>query len=503
MSVLRRPAAALLLVLAFCGQPVPAYAEDRALIIGINAYPHFPKSQLTGSVNDARAMSRLAQEAWGFKSDQIRLLLDGQATSAAILDHIEGWLVAGTAPGDRVLFFYSGHGYYLFDPTQPPDERWRETIAPHDARPVGAGVANMIVDLEIKRRLDRLADRTVMFIADACHSGTLWRTLEELDPAKPSIVRSLAHVARERGVFRSAKPAAFDAAHNRGRFVAPSEHLIAWSAVQPTELAEEDMRLPAESRHGVFTKNFLEGLSARKADRNGDGRVSAMELYGYVSEKAGQYCAEQFCRSLRMTPMMEAPNRLVGLDLMSWRPPGESIPQTTTTAESAPRPSPTNVLPAANSAELRLELLPAPTLRVGDKLRLRLTSQREGWLIVLDRRDSGEVVQLFPSICVRPERRVRTGATVTLPDPSYGCEFPATKPGSGEILAVLSEDNVPLGDLIGRSRDLTAVTNGDDYLAEMAQRLMSAWMNDERTRPSRWSLVTARYTVSAGAKIPQ
>jgi hypothetical protein len=84
---------------------------------------------------------------------------------------------------------------------------------------------------------------------------------------------------------------------------------------------------------------------------------------------------------------------------------------------------------------------------------------------------------------------------MTLPDPSYGCEFPATKPGSGEILAILSEDNVPLADLLGRSRDLAAVPNGDDYLAEMAQRLMSAWTNDERTRPARWSLATARYII--------
>jgi Domain of unknown function (DUF4384) len=114
---------------------------------------------------------------------------------------------------------------------------------------------------------------------------------------------------------------------------------------------------------------------------------------------------------------------------------------------------------------------------------------------VLDVRDTGEVIQLFPSKCARPNRHVRAGATITLPDKSYGCAFTATELGRGQILTIIAEDNVPLDDLLGRSRDLEVVPNGETFLAELARRLLQAWTGDEKTRPTRWSLVTVRYTV--------
>ena len=99
-------------------------------------------------------------------------------------------------------------------------------------------------------------------------------------------------------------PAAFDAKHAKPSFVTPSDDLIAWSAVHPSELAEEDMELGNDARHGVFTRRFVEGLRDRKADRNSDGTVSAMELHGYISETVSKYCASRTCRSNRMTPML-------------------------------------------------------------------------------------------------------------------------------------------------------------------------------------------------------
>ena len=478
-------------LLAAAVVPSPVSAEDRALIIGVNAYPHFPRSQLTGAVNDARAMQRLAQDVWGYQPGQIKLLLDEQATAGNILDAIDQWLVQGTSAGDRVLLYYSGHGYYTFDPNVPPGEGWRETIAPYDARPVGTTIANMIVDREIKQRLDKLADRVVMFIADACHSGTLWRDLGAAKPEQPSIVRSLLHEANPTTAFRGTSPAQFDARNARRTLLAPAGHLIAWSAVQPTELAEEDMALPDASRHGVFTRRFIEGLREKKADRNGDGAVSVMELYGYVSEHTGAYCASRYCRSGRMTPMLEAPSRFVGLDLLTWRPRSAAAPVRT----DPPKPpsQPTNVLPAGNAAGVKLELLPEASARVGQRTQMRITSAKPGWLILLDVRDDGRVVQLFPSQCARVDRQLRASAPLTMPDPSYGCAFTASEPGQGQIIAIVSEDNVQLADLLGRHRDLMVVPYGDAYLAELAQRLMAVWSGDERSRPTRWSLVVERY----------
>lgn len=78
----------------------------RALLVGINAYPSSP---LNGCVNDTTSMAELlTSPTYNFKSENIRLLVDARATTAAILDHLN-WLVQ-VEPGATILFQYSGHG---------------------------------------------------------------------------------------------------------------------------------------------------------------------------------------------------------------------------------------------------------------------------------------------------------------------------------------------------------------------------------------------------------
>ena len=78
---------------------------NKALLVGINAYPNCP---LRGCVNDITDMANLLVTKFGFKPEEIRLLTDARATTSAILERIK-WL-AGSQPGDRVFFHYSGHG---------------------------------------------------------------------------------------------------------------------------------------------------------------------------------------------------------------------------------------------------------------------------------------------------------------------------------------------------------------------------------------------------------
>jgi len=84
---------------------------NRAVIVGINAYPNAP---LSGCVNDALNMKDLLITQYSFKEDQIKMLTDSNATTESILTAMV-WLTEDVKEGDKRLFHYSGHGAEYVD----------------------------------------------------------------------------------------------------------------------------------------------------------------------------------------------------------------------------------------------------------------------------------------------------------------------------------------------------------------------------------------------------
>lgn len=145
---------------------------DRALLVGINAYPGAP---LAGCVNDVTDMAAFLTAKCGFAADSIRMLTDARATTDAMLDRLN-WLIGGLTAGDRILFHYSGHGTQvaqrdgegsvdrLDDAICPVDFDW---TAPH-----------MILGRQFKHLFASVpADVEFVWISDSCHSGDLDRNL--------------------------------------------------------------------------------------------------------------------------------------------------------------------------------------------------------------------------------------------------------------------------------------------------------------------------------------
>jgi hypothetical protein len=79
---------------------------NKALVVGINNYA--PPNTLPSCVNDADAFSGLLANTYAF--DDITVLKDSQATRAGISNALTE-LFADATPDDRLVFFYSGHGY--------------------------------------------------------------------------------------------------------------------------------------------------------------------------------------------------------------------------------------------------------------------------------------------------------------------------------------------------------------------------------------------------------
>lgn len=145
----------------------------RALLIGVDAYPHVPP--LNGCVNDVQLMRSVLVDTFGFPADQVSLLVNDQATRAGILSAFDA-LLSATDTDDIVVFHFSGHGSQIADREGDEPSGFDSTIVPFDAtRPVGD--APDITDDEIHLRLEALAAKTgfITLIFDACHSGTITR----------------------------------------------------------------------------------------------------------------------------------------------------------------------------------------------------------------------------------------------------------------------------------------------------------------------------------------
>jgi hypothetical protein len=144
----------------------------RAFLAGINAYGQAP---LRGCVNDVQAVYALLTQLFGFQPDDVRVLVDGRATTDAMKERLD-WLTTGVKPGDTVVFHYSGHGSQVRD-RGPQDEladHMDEILCPVDLD----WQSKVITDDDLAAYLQRIPRGANCYvILDCCHSGTGTREL--------------------------------------------------------------------------------------------------------------------------------------------------------------------------------------------------------------------------------------------------------------------------------------------------------------------------------------
>ncbi len=154
--------------------------EKWALLIGIDKYKHEgsqPRfSNLAGCVNDAMDMENLLIGKFGFKKDNIKMLINEQAKHSAIVQTFQDHLIGNAQKDDIVVVHFSGHGSQMKDISGDEPDGYDETIVPHDTRDSNGEIFD-ISDDEINGLLSELNKRTknITLIIDACHSGTATR----------------------------------------------------------------------------------------------------------------------------------------------------------------------------------------------------------------------------------------------------------------------------------------------------------------------------------------
>ena len=154
----------------------------KAICVGINKFANFPQFTLQGCVNDAKDMAALCKSLFGFKSAEVTVLTDAQATKAAILARL-GAAVADAKAGkiSYLLFSLSSHGTQMADTSGDEPDGMDEAFVPADIAQKGNAwdPAHIISDDELHDLFQQVpANVLVEVYLDTCHSGTGLRGAE-------------------------------------------------------------------------------------------------------------------------------------------------------------------------------------------------------------------------------------------------------------------------------------------------------------------------------------
>ncbi|MGD9479037.1 UNVERIFIED_ORG: caspase family protein [Roseateles sp. XES5] len=527
-----RYAAALLLSLSALSG---AKAADRALVIGIGTYASLPEKMfLEGPKNDAPLIEKFLKEKLGYPADSIRVLRDKEATRAGILASIDEWLINGTQPGDRVYIYFSGHGLQVKDVSGDEEDGLDEALSTYDIAAGDGDWTNVILDDDIDAMLAKLKDRAVSIVIDACHSGTISRSLstqvgEAMESARflPRPHAKPVEQVKTRGLR-------VDVAVVDKPEIAKQNGVEAWSAASSYQVAWDDTRLPPEERHGVFTLSYVNGHEISAADSNGNGIVSNAELLEFVKKQSQTYCAAQSaCQGL--DPQLEVNYALLGASAVTpadagtgqqtqqyqqpqtggdtqQQTPDYSQQQTQSasygkveevkvenTAQTAyvaadPVDAVGDILGKPQTGDVKVALS-SDYLKSGDSFRITVTSTTSGHLILYDVAKDGKATQIFPNEAAKKITPLTANSPLTIPDDYYGFDFEADGPSENVLVAIVVADDVDLTKVAPNDYGLTKELDARTTIAEIADTLKQTWTRDTENRSVNWSLGLLKYQV--------
>jgi uncharacterized caspase-like protein len=241
-------------------------AKSYAVIVGISQYrdPRIRKLDYTRA--DAQAFYNLLldRQRAGLVPENVKLLLDGEATRFSIEDTISDWLFKRATAESTVLVFFAGHGGTESDKTGIEKDGIAKYLLPWDTNPDNL-FASAVSSNHFNQLLKTIkAERLVMFM-DSCYSGGL--------PERG---------ARDIGIVDDPYKRL---AEGKGRLVI--------AAAQPNQRSWEEPSLG----HGIFTYHLIEALQG-KADLDQDGYVSILEVYNYL-QRVVPDSVRRLCNSLQ------------------------------------------------------------------------------------------------------------------------------------------------------------------------------------------------------------
>jgi len=459
-----------------------AAAEDRALVVGVNSYPNLEaRYNLQMASGDAVHFADFLKDTFDFKPEQIRILRDTDATRDKIVDTFRRWLIDGTRPGDRAIFYFSGHGLRFRS-----GDGFARGLAPSDVKRgtvEGQAEFENVLPTDLLTSLRReLRGRTVLFFVDSCFSGKIARSKEQGESIEAGGVRAKSltpdSIGVLRGVVEPSAPAAVD-----------NTEFALWAAVAPNQLAFEDSSVGGS----VFTAALIKGVRERAADLNGDGKIQVAELLNFVSDASRAFCNKPGKTCLNgLTPDLTAVPDDTYRTAVFW--PRARAAEGGTGGDVAQA-----TFQHSNDFELKLEMFPSTSVALDQHIFFKISSAASGQLMLFDQGSDGAFRMIFPnqrSIAQGASRMIGAGSPIEIPRNGY--RFQAKPRGKGMMLALVVADDVRLEQLTAAFENATSIDSPDKLIGAIASRLQKPILSgrpDVPDRLPRWAAVWQKYEV--------
>ncbi|HQU59254.1 MAG TPA: caspase family protein [Saprospiraceae bacterium] len=223
--------------------PIPidrdAQVKIWAVVVGAATYTHMPPLRYTD--DDAYQLYAFLKspEGGALPDEQVRLLIDEQATRKNILNAMRSVFLRADE-NDVIIFYFSGHGL-------------QGAFLPVDFD----GYNNQLKHEEIKALLEESKAKHKIVLADACHSGSLLSMKTPLQIALK-------------------------------RYYEAFEQSSGGTALLMSSKGEEYSLEDGGLRSGIFSHFLVLGLKGA-ANQNGDDLVTIQELFDYVHQNVRMY----------------------------------------------------------------------------------------------------------------------------------------------------------------------------------------------------------------------
>ncbi len=393
----------------------PAYAVDRAVVVGVNRYPQLADATLKGSVPDAQLIGKILREKYGFET---QVLTDDQATRQGIIAALKS---VGTA--DRFVFYFAGHG-------ERSSERGA-IILPHDA--LQNSERNDLPAKELNDLVRAVPAKSRTVLLDSCFSGAMARAFSRLGSRHKNLRVRYYDRSKDLVLRSDEKP---DVDPNRAD---DNDHLqkddsksgvCYFTASRENERAGED-EFDGQP-HGIFTNFLVQSLAGAKEKWS--------DVQPAVARKVADYMEDEQHPTLS---------------------PGFVDVEVFASKDTTPKPALTfwDFFNGDNVNRSQVELTMSPrssTVKVGESVAFFATVGGSGYLVLLEKGTSGNINLLYPTSNDADDARMEAGKVKRIPP--QGFHFEPDAPGVERLRALLLTSREATQQLLDSFRKSRSVT---------------------------------------------